>query len=160
MAIGDEASESSDEPAPFRLLDLPPELWSRIVRSSVISHEPIVLPVCQSASRLEINMAQPPIIRTSKVLREETLPAFHANSFELLADFTTRYRVWEAPRSDVANLTAWLRSAPQLLCTGNLVIVFKLVYLRHAIKHALVRTGHKLIWSGDEDQRRFRVTAL
>lgn len=65
----------------FCLLDLPPEIWSRICRLIVTYDKPIQ--INEGMSRVSVceRVAQPPITRVSKLLRNETLPIFYGNQF-------------------------------------------------------------------------------
>lgn len=73
---------------PFRLLDLPPELWLRICEFAVT--KPTAIRVGKEPNP-EDQMAvirQPAITRTSRLLRVEALPMFYAlNTFEMLHCF-------------------------------------------------------------------------
>ncbi|KAF2169751.1 hypothetical protein M409DRAFT_52257 [Zasmidium cellare ATCC 36951] len=62
------------EVKPFRLLDLPPELWSKIGKM-VISDIP-EYPMCLLWACRSLDYAAP-ILRTCRVLREELLPSFY-----------------------------------------------------------------------------------
>ena len=69
---------------PFRLLDLPTELWLHILACSVrrpCAIDPTWKRVKHQQSRI---VAQPPITRVCRQLRQEALPLFyHLNRFEL-----------------------------------------------------------------------------
>lgn len=70
--------------SPFRLLDLPPELWLRICEFAVIKNGPIqVGREPKSRDQMAI-VSQPEITRTCRILRSEGLPLFYStNVFEL-----------------------------------------------------------------------------
>lgn len=84
--------------SPFRLFDLPPELWLRICELAVIKATPIQ---CGRESRLRDSAAivrQPAIIRTCRLLRREGLPIFYAaNDFEMVHSYNVPCpRAWLA----------------------------------------------------------------
>lgn len=66
---------------PFRLLDLPPELWSRICSEVIMSESPTELDDSLKRYQFEEKVAQPAITRVCKIVREEALPMFYSSSF-------------------------------------------------------------------------------
>lgn len=70
--------------SPFRLFDLPPELWLRICAMAVIQAKPLQI---GKEAYLRDSMAivkQPAITRTCRLIRDETLPIFYSsNTFEM-----------------------------------------------------------------------------
>ncbi|KAK5740213.1 hypothetical protein LTR17_004714 [Elasticomyces elasticus] len=66
---------------PFRLLALPPELWSHICRLAVPHDQVIEVQGLMSKQDARNAVQQPPITRTCKTIREETIDMFYANSF-------------------------------------------------------------------------------
>ncbi|KAK3713503.1 hypothetical protein LTR37_008461 [Vermiconidia calcicola] len=69
----------------FPLLDLPPELWSRIVRLAVKREDRMLEP--RDLLRLSEQVQQPAVTRVCKLLRRETLAHFYSrNSFTFKDD--------------------------------------------------------------------------
>lgn len=71
--------------APFRLFDLPPELWLRVCEFAVI--RPSTIRVGKEPSLVDqvAITRQPAITRTCRLLRHESLPLFYSsNTFEML----------------------------------------------------------------------------
>lgn len=74
--------------SPFRLLDLPPELWTRVCEFAVTKHDKIRVGKEPKPADQEAVTRQPAITRTCRVLRIEALPMFYAlNTFEMLHCF-------------------------------------------------------------------------
>ena len=70
--------------SPFRLLDLPPELWLRICEFAVIKSRPIQIGREPDPADQMAMVSQPDITRTCRLLRSEGLPLFYsANVFEM-----------------------------------------------------------------------------
>ncbi|TKA31793.1 hypothetical protein B0A50_01872 [Salinomyces thailandicus] len=69
----------SDKPQhqPFRLLDLPPELWTRICQLDITRPPSTVITKAAHANTVCRQTTQPPLTRTSRLLRSETLPIFY-----------------------------------------------------------------------------------
>ncbi|KAK4891949.1 hypothetical protein LTR27_009474 [Elasticomyces elasticus] len=86
----DKAAEST-----FRLLSLPPELWSRICRLAVTCDQPTVIEAHMSSTKAQDTVQQPPITRTCKVIREETIDVFYANSFVYEDDYSREDNLWD-----------------------------------------------------------------
>lgn len=83
---------------PFRLLDLPPELWARIVKLAVTSNDFIKMEGTW-VNRFEVQTAvkQPAITRTCKALRAEALPAFYKHNTVVIYGSdrgSTAFRDW------------------------------------------------------------------
>jgi len=69
---------------PFRLLDLPPELWSRVCEFAVVSDEPIEIRLRHDHRFSGPGLQWPNITRVCKVLRREALRLYYQrNTFEL-----------------------------------------------------------------------------
>ncbi|KAK3641767.1 hypothetical protein LTR56_011094 [Elasticomyces elasticus] len=102
------ASKDSDMVAttntPFRLLSLPPELWSRICRLAVTRQDRMEFSEAMSCGVVENIVKQPAITRVCKTIREETIDLFYANSFIFLDTSDTENNFW-----------SWLRA----LCIGH-----------------------------------------
>ncbi|KAK5691498.1 hypothetical protein LTR97_011491 [Elasticomyces elasticus] len=96
---------SAQEPPPsnaedvFRLLDLPDEIWARIVRYAVGSTQPIRL---RPKGYPQPQTYQPALARVCKIIREEALPSFYGNTIYYYDSWT--YRDY--------SFMAWLRSIP------------------------------------------------
>ncbi|KAK5677491.1 rRNA-binding ribosome biosynthesis protein rpf2 [Elasticomyces elasticus] len=90
---------------PRGLLDLPAEIWAQIGREIVKSNEPIELVPNHSDGhyRMRRDVVQPGITRVCKILREELLPIFYANTFI----YKTVYRCKSVL------LVRWLRDLPR-----------------------------------------------
>ena len=107
-------------PKPFRLLDLPPELWSRICRLAAAYEDPRVLDGNLMRFDFARRVAQPAITKVCGAIRDESLPAFYASPFLYCLDglkFPLRlsewsYRLTASRRSMLRNLT--IRSTGQL----------------------------------------------
>ncbi|KAK3644654.1 hypothetical protein LTR56_009592 [Elasticomyces elasticus] len=65
----------------FSLLSLPPELWSHICRMAVPHDQVIDIQGLMSKQEVWNAIQQPPITRTCKTIREETIDMFYTNSF-------------------------------------------------------------------------------
>ncbi|KAF2773401.1 hypothetical protein EJ03DRAFT_131248 [Teratosphaeria nubilosa] len=72
------AAESDQQEQPFRLLDLPPELWSNICKLAVLSEDTIVFELAKPRSQNQIAVGQPSITQVCRLLRAEALPLFYA----------------------------------------------------------------------------------
>lgn len=71
--------------SPFRLFDLPPELWLRIGEFAVIREKPMVLSRNLYGVDQERIVRQPAITKTCRLLRQETLPLFYSlNEFAMI----------------------------------------------------------------------------
>lgn len=74
---------------PFRLLDLPPELWVRICEFAVLKSCPIVIGHQTDMKDMARVALQPSITRTCRVLRHEALPLFYTlNSWEMIHNYS------------------------------------------------------------------------
>ena len=62
---------------PFRLLDLPPELWLRIIELVVVDDEPIEITRASDSLRQAALVQQPPLTRTCRLLRREALTMYY-----------------------------------------------------------------------------------
>ncbi|KAK3618419.1 hypothetical protein LTR56_024642 [Elasticomyces elasticus] len=123
MATKQKGPQSSGQLiTPFRLLDLPPELWSRIVRSS------------WSREEVRLRLKQPAISRTSRILREETLSAFYTDSYG-----------WYVTRDTTTLLIDWLGAVPERYRV-SLDVVVTLIgrELRQDLGIALIGIGYVL----------------
>ncbi|KAK3661617.1 hypothetical protein LTR56_000105 [Elasticomyces elasticus] len=92
---------------PFRLLDLPDELWSRICRLAIAQAEPIFLPESFWPEEYKEAVCPPPITRVCKIVREEVLDEFYSNTafhFQICANVDC---AWHQRHAD--NLQGWLR---------------------------------------------------
>ncbi|KAK4922178.1 hypothetical protein LTR49_010399 [Elasticomyces elasticus] len=96
------------EESPFRLLDLPPELWLRICGPLVRASKP--LNVCHQRARPIL--VRPPITRVCRVLREELLRTWYRNSF-----------VYYDTNLSPSRLTGFLRRVP-VECRGRRLKVY------------------------------------
>ena len=65
---------------PFRLFDLPTELWLRICELAVTRNSPIDPTRARKAKQQTQVVKQPALARVSKVLRHEVLAAFYRNN--------------------------------------------------------------------------------
>jgi len=109
---------------PFRLLDLPPELWIYIAELAVTDDDDAVvnLGLSRKADFVLSEAKQPDITRVCKALRKEALPHFYrCNKFfveksdkvefgrfaHLLTAEDDEYVSWSV--EDVSGLTAWLK---------------------------------------------------
>lgn len=81
----DEVFKSDQELTPFRLFDLPPELWLRIIDLAVTKSGAITVTKGRSAvDQVEI-VRQPAITQTCRLLRQEALRMFYGhNEFEAM----------------------------------------------------------------------------
>ncbi|EMC93655.1 hypothetical protein BAUCODRAFT_37356 [Baudoinia panamericana UAMH 10762] len=69
--------------APFRLLNLPAEIWTQIIALAVIYKDPITITRSSRVKDQQELVRQPAITRTCRVLRLEALPLFYRhNTFE------------------------------------------------------------------------------
>lgn len=85
-----------DEPS-FPLFDLPPELWIRCCQLGVINPGPIII----SELGDKASTFPPPITKTCRAIRAETLSSFYeANEFRFIDDGDP----------EVAGLTMWLHA--------------------------------------------------
>lgn len=74
--------------SPFRLFDLPPELWLRVCEFAVLKPSPIRVGREPNLKDQVAVTQQPAITRTCRLLRHEALPVFYAlNTFEMLHHF-------------------------------------------------------------------------
>ena len=83
----------------FRLLDLPPELWSRICKLVVIRDCTFFLKNPGSVHVTCESTQQPPITRTCWSLRNEALPTFYRRNVFVIVDRD----------SELLGLHKWLR---------------------------------------------------
>ncbi|KAK4891950.1 hypothetical protein LTR27_009475 [Elasticomyces elasticus] len=79
---------------PFRLLSLPPELWSRICRLAVTRENQIWFSEAMSCRYMERIVKQPAITLVCKTIREETIDLFYANSFVFTGTEKTECNFW------------------------------------------------------------------
>ena len=70
---------------PFRLLDLPVEIWSSIV-TSVCNRDPSSLTAHRCDLYFQRRLEQAPITRVCKIIRNETLPYFYSQNEFLFDD--------------------------------------------------------------------------
>ncbi|KAK5682189.1 hypothetical protein LTS10_005314 [Elasticomyces elasticus] len=152
-----DAELNSASEAPFRLMALPDELWSRIARSAVTIDSPIKInsthfPPGHTAADDKQKLVQPPITRVSRVLREETLPAFYANTFEC----------YEIPFA--CAFIGWLRSIPSArLCVDDMSIIYATRRRKNMYdfsKRTLEASGFDVVETGEEiveGYRRYKV---
>ncbi|KAK4950730.1 hypothetical protein LTR10_010723 [Elasticomyces elasticus] len=157
MAKHVNAELNSASEAPFRLMALPDELWSRIARSTVTFDSPINInsphyPPGHTAADDIQKLVQPPITRVSRVLREETLPAFYTNTFEC----------YEVPFAAAFN--DWLRSIPSAIsCVDDMSIIYTTRLSKNMYvfpKRTLEASGFDIVETGEEiveGYRRFKV---
>ncbi|KAM3418922.1 hypothetical protein BST61_g4880 [Cercospora zeina] len=74
--------------SPFRLLDLPPELWIRVCELAVIRPKSIVLGRESDFADMAKIVRQPNITRACRLLRSEALPVFYGlNEFEMVHNY-------------------------------------------------------------------------
>ncbi|KAK4892514.1 hypothetical protein LTR27_008978 [Elasticomyces elasticus] len=99
MLSAQEPPASDAKQKVFRLLDLPDEIWARIVRYAVVSTQPIKL---RPKGYPQPRSYQPAIARACKIIREEALPSFYGNTIYYYDSWT--YRDY--------SFTAWLRNIP------------------------------------------------
>ncbi|KAK3622328.1 hypothetical protein LTR56_018162 [Elasticomyces elasticus] len=153
MVIGHDGSKSSGESTPFRLLELPPELWSRIVRSSITANQTLI-PWHWLREEVMMRMKQPAIARTSRIVREETLSTFYTKSYG-----------WYVNRNNASLFIDWLRAIPEQHRT-SLDIIITLLYrsMHQDLGIALISIGYALedydAWKDDVLVRKCRVVAL
>ncbi|KAK4895321.1 hypothetical protein LTR27_006664 [Elasticomyces elasticus] len=123
MPTKQEGPQSSGQlRTPFRLLDLPPELWSRIVRSS------------WSREEVRLRLKQPAISRTSRILREETLSAFYTDSYG-----------WYVTSNTAPLLIDWLRAVPeQYRPSLNVIVTLIFRSIHQDLEIALIGIGYVL----------------
>ncbi len=84
---------------PFRLLDLPPELWSHICALALASDYPSTLYLHEDshARTLQSLTQQPPLLRTCTALRTEGIALWYANTVFLLIEAnksSPNWRLW------------------------------------------------------------------
>ncbi|KAK0322830.1 hypothetical protein LTR82_006287 [Friedmanniomyces endolithicus] len=84
---------------PFRLLDLPPELWSQICALALASDHPSTLYLHEDshARTLQSLTQQPPLLRTCTALRPESVQLWYANTVFLLIEAnksSPNWRLW------------------------------------------------------------------
>ncbi|KAK3644655.1 hypothetical protein LTR56_009593 [Elasticomyces elasticus] len=139
------ASKDSDMVATtdtsFRLLSLPPELWSRICRLAVTRQDPILFTEAMSPREVETLVKQPAITLVCKTIREETIDLFYANSFVFRDRRETEHKLW-----------TWLRalcvegrvkySLPNLVIKSRFYLDDK--HIGTALKNNLRRVGMSL----------------
>ncbi|KAK5677489.1 hypothetical protein LTS10_010061 [Elasticomyces elasticus] len=93
---------------PFRLLDLPDELWSRICRLAIAQAEPIFLPESFWRKGFKEAVRPPPITSVCKIVREELLDEFYSTTsfqFQICANVNCAGHQRHAD-----NLQGWFRS--------------------------------------------------
>ena len=74
---------------PFRLFDLPPELWIRICELAVVKSRPILIGHQTNLKDMARVARQPNITRTCRALRYEALPLFYAlNEWEMTHNYS------------------------------------------------------------------------
>jgi hypothetical protein len=71
----DRISSAVDPGQPFRLLDLPVEIWSNIV-TPLCDRDPASLDAHRCDVHFQRRLEQPAITRVYKIIRKETLPFF------------------------------------------------------------------------------------
>ena len=98
---------------PFRLLDLPPELWSRIVRYAATPAHKIRLRYDprQDLDELEDAMT---VTCTSKAIRAESLPTHHARTEFVYED--------GGQPEDAGELAGWLATIPECYWIEGVVL--------------------------------------
>ncbi|KAK0948303.1 hypothetical protein LTR29_000420 [Friedmanniomyces endolithicus] len=84
---------------PFRLLDLPPELWSHICALVLASDYPSTLYLHEDTHprTLQALSQQPPLLRTCTALRAESVQLWYANTVFLLIEAnksSPNWRLW------------------------------------------------------------------
>ncbi|GAB1743694.1 hypothetical protein NU219Hw_g618t1 [Hortaea werneckii] len=85
---------------PFRLLELPPELWTRICTLAITDPADITIKQAAYPKLVCLQTLQPPIARTCRALRSECLPLFYKLvNFFILDEY-----------ADVEGIVKWLRS--------------------------------------------------
>ncbi|GAB1731420.1 hypothetical protein NU195Hw_g1130t1 [Hortaea werneckii] len=85
---------------PFRLLDLPPELWTRICTLAILDPADITIKQAAYPKLVCLQTLQPSITRTCRALRSECLPLFYKLvNFIILDEY-----------ADVEGIVKWLRS--------------------------------------------------
>ncbi|KAI6798132.1 hypothetical protein KC363_g717 [Hortaea werneckii] len=85
---------------PFRLLDLPPELWARICTLAILDPADITIQHAYHPNLVCSQTLQPPLTRTCRVLRGECVPLFYKLvNFIILDEYV-----------DVDGNLKWLRS--------------------------------------------------
>lgn len=74
--------------SPFRLLDLPPELWLKVLDFAVRRPNTIRIGRESKFSDQVARVRQPAVTRTCRLLRREGLPMFYANNkFEMVHSY-------------------------------------------------------------------------
>lgn len=68
---------------PFRLFDLPPELWIKVCEFAVTRSAPLDITRAKQIEHQKEIVRQPPITRVCRLLRQEALPLFYRNAFEI-----------------------------------------------------------------------------
>jgi hypothetical protein len=86
---------AADSTEAFRLLNLPPELWSRICYFATVSPDAIILSPYGSSKQRAV---QPPLTRVCKVLRVEALRLFYSENTFVVRD---------TPYTDDSTLLFW-----------------------------------------------------
>ncbi|KAK5695745.1 hypothetical protein LTR17_024429 [Elasticomyces elasticus] len=90
----------------FRLLSLPPELWSRTCRLAVTRQDPMQFSEDMSCREVKNIVKQPAITLVCKIIREEIIDDFYGNLFVFKDHLQTENLFW-----------SWLRA----LCVGDRV---------------------------------------
>lgn len=87
------AQLTRDQNMPFRMLDLPPELWSRIGGFAVTDDEALQLRQYRPDEANCAAVRQPDLTRTCRIVRKEALKLFYRNNrFIVIA--VNRYANW------------------------------------------------------------------
>lgn len=101
LVKGPASNQSSDkqaDPKHFRLLELPPELWSRICRFAILDQPMVIIKGAAYPADVTQQVRQPSLTRVCRLLRKETLPVFYASVAFVILDS------W----ADVEGVIEWL----------------------------------------------------
>ncbi|KAI7209592.1 hypothetical protein KC333_g8651 [Hortaea werneckii] len=94
------AKDTGAASKPFRLLELPPELWTRICTLAILDPADITIKQAAYPKLVCLQTLQPPITRICRALRSECLPLFYKLvNFIILDEY-----------ADVEGIVKWLRS--------------------------------------------------
>jgi len=115
----DKGFEKVFKTAPFRLLDLPPELWLRICELAVVKDHSKVIRVDYYTTKKSSAaiVQQPAITRTCRLLRQEALPLYYKlNTFAFGEFMACERRRWTT-----SFLVAWCaaigKQKVRVMCT-------------------------------------------
>lgn len=99
--LGGLTDQAQHDELSFPLFDLPPELWIRCCQLAVINPGPITISGRDGNADVKASTSPPPITKTCRAIRAETLSFFYeANEFRFIDD----------GHRDVSGLMPWLHA--------------------------------------------------